>query len=98
MATGNGKTNKPGGALLAWRANYKRNRRLSFGELDPATLQRAIDKATTAGAAVMFGLTSDGGAYSVVVLHNTEKVKEYPSTVDEMEAFLDSLADQFAMD
>lgn len=44
----------------------------------------------------MFGVTTDGGAYSICVLHGSQKVKEYPHTTEECEAVLANLTDWFA--
>jgi hypothetical protein len=78
-----------------WRANKKSTIRLSYGELDSAILQRAIRAVTTSGGAIMFGLTSDGGAFSVCVLYKEEKLKDYPNSPEGMEQLLGDLADQF---
>ena len=85
-----------GSNLLAWRDNRKRSSKLAYSDIDGTTLQRCIDKVTAAGGAIMLGCTSDGGAFSLVVLHQNEKLKEYCNSVEQMEILLESLADEFA--
>jgi len=91
----NGKTSAHGTSLSMWRTNKKPLTRLSYGELDASTLQRAVRAITNAGGAIMFGLTSDGGAFSICVLYKEEKLKDYPNTLEGMEQMLCDLADQF---
>jgi len=95
MAASKNTQGKANGTLLAWRTNSKRRVDLNYGSCDTNTLQRAIDRITRNGGAVMFGLTSDGGAYSVVVLYKDEKLKEYPSSTEQLEGLLEDLAEQF---
>jgi|SRR5690348_308771 len=95
MATTTGKRQAQGTNLLAWRENRKLRSRVDYGDIDSATLQRCLRQVTANGGAIMFGITADGGAFSVVVLHKDEKLKEYPNSAEAMEGFLQDLGDSF---
>lgn len=85
--TGNGKpTKKP--QQLVWRKNLRPPVECHWSDIDPAIIRRTIDAATRAGGAVMFGVTSDGGAFSICVLHQNDKLKDYPHGKDECEQAL----------
>jgi hypothetical protein len=50
---------------------------------------------TSFGAAIMFGLTSDQGAFSICVLDSDNKIKEYPHDGDGVEAVQIWLRDEY---
>jgi hypothetical protein len=58
-------------------------------------MRRAVDAITRAGGAIMFGLTQDGGAFSLCILSNREKLKDYPHTSEECEVRLLNLEEWF---
>lgn len=98
--TGNGKV-KAGreGAQksqpLMWRKNLSPAVEVRWRDVDDAILATCVDKVTTNGAALILGLTSDGGAYSVCVLSGQDKVREYPHSVQECEDLLRSIGEFF---
>lgn len=80
---------------FVWKKNLKAVVPCYWGDVDMAILRRAIDTVTRAGGAIMLGVTSDSGAYSICVLYGSDKVKEYPHSVSECEGLLTELAEQF---
>lgn len=95
MANGNNPqsaaSSKKRGHSPVWRTNAKPNYSCSWGDVDPTVIRGAIDAATKGSGAIMFGLTTDGGAYSLCVLQDSDKMKEYPHSVAECEELLRSL-------
>jgi hypothetical protein len=81
--------------LSMWRSNRRAVEAVDYGGVDRDKLVSAITMATGAGAAIMFGITSDAGAFSICVLHGDEKIKEYFHTVGELNDFLASLCEEF---
>lgn len=61
---------------------------VSYGACDAAVLNDAITAITDAGDAVLFGKTSDGGAYMVRFLSRGSSDVEYPATVGELQDVL----------
>lgn len=59
-----------------------------WGEVPNQVLRDAIVSVTNAGAAIMFGRTSDKGAFSITILDGDERIREWPHTVDECEQSL----------
>jgi hypothetical protein len=76
------------GRAPVWRVNKVTDSTCSWGDIDPSTLRGAIDSVTKGGGAIMLGLTSDGGAYSVCILQDSDKMKEYPHSKLECEDLL----------
>jgi len=88
MAYSNGTGSKPNGTLKTpptIRRNYKQRELLTYSGDAAEIVSSMVDVCTRNGAAIMFGLTSDGGAFSVCCLSRDEKIKEYPSSVAELE-------------
>jgi transposase len=65
---------------------------VAFNALDPSAFLNGIAAVTRSGAAIMFGLTSDGGAMVVTVLDNNDREKEYLHDADEINEYLVGLA------
>jgi len=80
---------------LAWRPNNGPALEVRWNDVDAETLRSAVDSVTCAGSAVILGRTRDGGAFSVVVLTDTDKIKEYPHGVEETNALLREIANYF---
>lgn len=80
-----------GGKVLAWRENRKPSEQVAWEFIATSLLQAAIGSITASGAAIMLGVTSDGGAYSICVLDGDRKIKEYPHTKVECEEILEEL-------
>jgi len=99
MANGNNPRLRPfpkkGGQAPVWRHNKNTGDPCSWSDIDATTFRGAVDAVTKGGGAVMFGLTSDGGAYSVCVLQDADKMKEYPHNVEECEDLLRSLIEWY---
>lgn len=94
---GNG--HSPQGNRRPLQGNWKENRDAGepvvWSSVNGAKLQLAVDTISRAGGAIMLGRTSDGGAYSCVVLYGSYKVKEYPHSTEEMDDLLDWLVEEF---
>lgn len=85
------KASRNGKKRLVWRTNTILSEPCDWGAVDPGTIRGTIDAVAKLGGACMFGVTSDGGAYSVCVLLDDQKIKEYPHGVVECEASLRSI-------
>jgi len=81
------------GAL--WKRNTPLFALCYWSDVDPTAVRHCIDAVTRAGGAIMLGLTSDGGAFSICVLHGEDKIKEYPHGVSECLDLLQALAEYF---
>lgn len=60
------------------RPNLRVVASISWDDIAPQLIAELVRLCTKHGAAVMFGRTSDGGALSLCILDNQNKVKEYP--------------------
>jgi len=89
----NGRTNKANTPTV--RANLRMVRTVSWADIGDGTIADMVRLATQFGAAVMFGVTSDQGAFSICVLDNQNKIKEYPHDGDGVEAVLRWLRDEY---
>jgi len=49
------------------------------------------------GAAIICGVTSDGGALSITILDGDERLRDWPSNIDEYSSFVDWARDTFAV-
>lgn len=78
---------------LVFRKNIRVLDVAAWKDVDASLLRSAVHAATMAGAAIILGVTSDGGAYSICVLDQDQKVKEYPHGVDECEQSLQDIID-----
>ena len=90
---GNGRQNR--NANPAVRANLRVLVSRSWADIDPSTVHDLVRLVTSHGAAIMFGLTSDQGAYSVLVLDNQNKIKEYPHDMQDVENLYSWLRDEY---
>lgn len=72
------------GRLLQFQKNKRSNGECLYADCDANLLRDALDAATKQGAALMFGVTSDAGAYSVLILDGNDKAREYPHGADEL--------------
>ena len=98
MAYSNGTGSKPNAAPKTSptiRRNYKNRELLAYKGDAAEIVSDMVDLVSKHGGAIMFGLTSDGGAYSVCVLAGSEKIKEYPSSVEELSALHMWLRDEY---
>lgn len=77
-----------------WRENRGTAAEVVWGTVDASVLRLVIDSVTRAGGAIMFGRTSDGGAYSICVLQDDQRLKEYPHTTEECEELLRAIAEE----
>lgn len=84
--------------ILRFQANRPVQGEYYYSDLDAAIVLAAVDAVTRAGGAIMFGRTQDGGAFSMVVLMDTQKAKEYPHGVDEAHDTLKVMAATFIDD
>jgi hypothetical protein len=71
---------------------------VTWDEVDNQLLRDTICAVTGAGAAIMLGRTSDGGALSISVLDGDQRIKEWPSTIEEAEKTLQWLVSMFTSD
>jgi hypothetical protein len=69
-----------------------------WSEVQNQAIRDVVVAVTHAGAAIMFGRTSDKGAFSITVLDGDERIREWPHTVEECESTIRWLLDMFATD
>lgn len=79
----------------AARPNSRHGDGVSYASISPDTIRGIVQTVANGGGAVMFGQTRDGGAYSVMVLLNDEKVKEYPRDQTDFDNLLVWLVDEY---
>ena len=85
------------------RSNGNGGRRISpreihtadWAEITNQVIRDAVCAVTAAGGAIMFGRTSDKGAYSITVLDGDERIREWPHTVEECESALRWICEMF---
>lgn len=65
---------------------------LQFAGVPEGVLTQAADAVTSRGDALVLSRTSDGGALSVRVLHDSLVTKWYASNLDELRSLLERLA------
>lgn len=65
---------------------------LSYKDVSPEALRNAIEGVSSQSDALVFGRTSDGGAFSVRVLSDKQVYKWYPASVEELQNLLHTLA------
>lgn len=80
------------------RANLRVVSRVSWADVPDDTVSSLVSLVTKNGAAIMFGVTSDGGALSLCILDNQNKVKEYPRDETEVYHILTWLRDEYFAD
>lgn len=80
---------------LMWRKNTPDSGQCDWSTIDPTILRGTIDAVTKAGGAVMFGVTADGGAFSLCILQGDQKIKEYPHGTSECEETLQNITSWF---
>ncbi len=90
---GNGRSGKAGTPKV--RANLRMVRTVSWSDIGDSTIADMVRLVTKYGAAIMFGITSDQGAYSICVLDNDSKIKEYPHDGDAVENVQRWLRDEY---
>jgi hypothetical protein len=73
-------------------------RTVSWADIDASTIADMVRLCTKYGAAIMFGCTSDGGALSLCILDNTNKVKEYPRDETDVHNVFTWLRDEYFAD
>ena len=96
MGTGpNNGMGKRQGNGFAVRPNYRSLAECSWRDIDSDIVCELVTTVTKAGAAVMFGVTSDGGALSLCILDNQNKIKEYPRSQTEVNDILLWLKDEY---
>lgn len=81
--------------LLKFRANTQPAEPARWESISPKVLWETVVRVTADNGAIMLGVTSDGGAYSVCVLHGKDKLKEYAHGKAECETLLGNIADFF---
>lgn len=93
---GKAKATKTGASPLFWRNNKGPALLSDWKDIDAELLSDFIARVTVGGAGVILSLTSDHGAFSITVLMDDEKVREYPVGKLECEDTLRSIRDYFS--
>lgn len=66
------------------RANRKRDF-VEWEQLSDAAISGLVRAAAKDGRAVILGITSDGGAFSVTILDGDQRIREWPRSSEEFE-------------
>lgn len=67
-----------------------------WGNADPSKLHIAVCKLTSAGCAIQFGYTKDGGSLVVRIVGDGEPYNEYVRPTENLDEYLDALAADYA--
>lgn len=89
------KSGKAQGFGPAVRPNLRVVNSVSWDDIAPRLVYELVKLVTHNGGAIMFGRTSDGGALSLCVLDNQNKVKEYPRDETDVDAIFTWLRDVY---
>jgi hypothetical protein len=81
---------------LVKRTNLRPVLEIHWSDLSPDSIRGAVDAVTRAGAAILMGRTSDGGALSICILDGDSKIKEYPHTVEEATQLLAAILEEYS--
>jgi len=76
------------------RANYRNVVDRNWNDVPSDVVTELVSVCTSAGAAIMFGRTSDGGALSLCILDGDSKIKDYFREPEDLETFLAWLKDE----
>lgn len=81
----------------AGRTNgIRRNRpHFTWGDLDPDDIGKWIQQVTRHGVGLILGTTSDGGALSITLMDGDERLRDYPSSVDDFVELLAWCAERY---
>lgn len=82
-------------SLLKWKPNERTGEAVTWGQVEANVISLFIDAVSRAGNACIFGKTQDGGALSLVVLTQYEKIKEYPHNAEDATDLLIALTSYF---
>ena len=77
------------------RPNYVGLGTCSWSDIPAAMVVELVALVTRNHAAIMFGVTSDGGALSLCILNDQDKIKEYPRTPDEVSSLISWLRAEY---
>lgn len=75
------------------RSVGKSIKRVSYGDIDPVKIARLVGQVCSDGGAVMFSITSDGGAYSLVLFIGDDRKKLYYPTPEALEQAISEILD-----
>lgn len=86
------------GRLYTRATTGRTSRSFSFKEIEAEDIGRFVQRATSAGLAVILGVTSDGGAISVTILDGEERIREWPNSVAAWEELHTWLCTRYGLD
>lgn len=89
-----------GGRTSDARRGYttRPRRSINWDEIPQDKIGLLVHAVTHAGAAIMLGRTSDGGALSVTVLDGESRIREWPNSVEEFDSLYNWLVGMFNSD
>jgi len=90
-AKGNNGARKTKSVVGLWRPNKGNDGAVQWSDIDASVIRLFVDSVARAGGAAMMGVTTDGGAYSICVLLDNQKIKQYPSGKADCEDLLRSI-------
>lgn len=67
-----------------------------WGGVSNQTIRDVVVAVADSGASILLGKTGDGGAFVVQVYDGDDAIREYPHTVEELEAVLRWVTDIYA--
>ena len=95
MATKRGKEASNESQRRSRRENRRKENSADWTSVDSKRVLRVIAAVTKLGAAVRFGYTRDSGVYAIGIVGDGEPYTEYVRPDEDMDLFLDGLAEDF---
>jgi len=80
---------------VSWRDNEP-TAMVDWSQVEAHDLMNLLLSVTRSGGALILGLTSDGGAFSVCILLDDSKIREYPHTPAEFATFSKAVVEELA--
>jgi hypothetical protein len=71
--------------------------KVAWGDIEPDTISRLVVRLCDNGYGLVLGKTSDGGALSITVLDGEQRVKDWPTTIDDFNKFVEWALQSFGV-
>jgi hypothetical protein len=95
MATKRGREQSSDSQKRSRRENRRKLNVADWGSQDAKRVLRVIAAVSKVGAAIRFGYTRDGGVYALGIVGDGDAYTEYVRPDEDMDLFLDGLAEDF---
>lgn len=85
-----------GGRNWEWTRTGDMGGAVSWADVDAEQIRSAINAVASAGAAILFSTSSDGGVLSLLVMDGDQKPRFYPKTAEQAEIILSKVENMFS--